>query len=215
MGIIGTNTEDMFRDYSDEKLVELAADGDNGALECIMERYKNIIRIKTRSYYLVGADSEDVVQEGMIGLFKAVRDYRPDKFASFKTFAELCITRQILTAVKLSNRKKHIPLNSYISLDKQTFDEDSDQTLMDTLSSEVMTNPEDIIISNESVDYIQSKIGKVLSPFEFEVINSYLDGSTYVEMAEQLGKTPKSIDNALQRIKRKLEKYLNGENPLK
>ena len=157
---------------------------------------------------MIGADKEDIIQEGMIGLFKAIRDYQPEKTSSFKTFAELCITRQIITAIKTATRQKHIPLNSYVSLNKPIYDEESERTLMDVLIGKKGTNPEDLFISQEEVNAIEAQIGEILSDLEWEVLSSYLQGRSYQEIADDLNRHVKSIDNALQRIKRKLEKSL-------
>ncbi len=158
--------------------------------------------------FLVGADREDIVQEGMIGLFKAIRDYKEDKLSSFKAFAELCITRQIITAIKTATRQKHIPLNSYVSLDKPIYDEESDRTLLDVISEAKVTDPEEMIISQEEYTDIESKISELLSDLERKVLSLYLDGRSYQEISEQLNRHVKSIDNALQRVKRKLERYM-------
>lgn len=192
----------------DEELVLLASTGDNIALETLLNKYRNFVRAKARSYFLIGADREDIIQEGMIGLFKAIRDFRPDKLASFRAFAELCITRQIITAIKTATRQKHIPLNSYISLNKPIYDEESDRTLMDVLSGSKVLDPEELIIGKEELDSIQEQIGEVLSGLEWEVLMSYLQGKSYQEMSVDLNREVKSIDNALQRVKRKLETYL-------
>lgn len=151
---------------------------------------------------------EDIVQEGMIGLFKAIRDYKEDKLSSFKAFAELCITRQIITAIKTATRQKHIPLNSYVSLDKPIYDEESDRTLLDVISEAKVTDPEETIISQEEYTDIESKISELLSDLERKVLSLYLDGRSYQEISEQLNRHVKSIDNALQRVKRKLERYM-------
>lgn len=156
----------------------------------------------------MGADREDIVQEGMIGLFKAIRDYKEDKLSSFKAFAELCITRQIITAIKTATRQKHIPLNSYVSLDKPIYDEESDRTLLDVISEAKVTDPEEMIISREEYTDIESKISELLSDLERKVLSLYLDGRSYQEISEQLNRHVKSIDNALQRVKRKLERYM-------
>ena len=195
---------------TDEELCRLAQGPEGGAaLEFLLNRYKNFVRSRARSYFLIGADHEDIVQEGMIGLYKAVRDFRPEKLASFRAFAELCVTRQIITAIKTATRQKHIPLNSYISLNKPIFDEESDRTLLDVISEGRITNPEELLIGQEDLSTIESRIGKMLSPLEWEVLLAYLDGRSYQEIAEDLGRHVKSIDNALQRIKRKLQKYLD------
>lgn len=198
---------------TDEELCRLARGPEGGAaLEFLLNRYKNFVRSRARSYFLIGADHEDIVQEGMIGLYKAVRDFRPEKLASFRAFAELCVTRQIITAIKTATRQKHIPLNSYISLNKPIFDEESDRTLLDVISEGRITNPEELLIGQEDLSTIESRIGKMLSPLEWEVLLAYLDGRSYQEIAEDLGRHVKSIDNALQRVKRKMEKLLEQKN---
>ena len=197
-----------FQNLTDEEVVQICHEGDPLAEEYLLDKYKNFVRSKARSYFLVGADHEDIVQEGMIGLYKAVRDYRPEKLSSFRAFAELCITRQIITAIKTATRQKHIPLNSYISLNKPLYDEESDRTLMDVIMEGRVSNPEEILINREDLVNINDKIKEVLSGLEQDVLNAYLDGKSYQEIAESLGRHVKSIDNALQRVKRKLEKYL-------
>lgn len=193
---------------SDEDLVELVRQGDDEALEHLINKYKNFVRAKARSYFLIGADREDIVQEGMIGLYKSIRDFRDDKLASFKAFAELCITRQIITAIKTATRQKHIPLNSYVSLDKPIYDEDSDRTLLDVICGSRVTDPEELIINQEEFDDIEVRMGEILSDLERKVLMLYLDGRSYQEIAVDLKRHVKSIDNALQRVKRKLERYL-------
>ena len=197
-----------YADLSDEDVVALCRGGDHVAVEYLLNKYKNFVRSKARSYFLIGADHEDIVQEGMIGLYKAIRDYRPDKLSSFRAFAELCITRQIITAIKTATRQKHIPLNSYVSLNKPLYDEESDRTLLDVYTEGHTTNPEELIISQEDLNSIYTKIDEVLSGLEQEVLRAYLDGKSYQEIADNLGRHVKSIDNALQRVKRKLERYL-------
>ncbi|WP_031517267.1 RNA polymerase sporulation sigma factor SigH [Desulfofalx alkaliphila] len=192
----------------DEEVVEYARQGDNAALEYLINKYKNFVRAKARSYFLIGADREDIIQEGMIGLYKAIRDFRMDKLSSFRAFAELCITRQIITAIKTATRQKHIPLNSYVSLNKPIYDEDSDRTLLDVISGTKITDPEELIISREEFDDIEEKMGEILSSLEWKVLMSYLEGKSYQEIAEELDRHVKSIDNALQRVKRKIERYL-------
>jgi RNA polymerase sporulation-specific sigma factor len=193
----------------DEEIVQQAKEGSCKAAEYLINKYKNFVRAKARSYFLIGADREDIVQEGMIGLFKAIRDFRQDKLSSFRAFAELCITRQIITAIKTATRQKHIPLNSYVSLNKPLYDEESDRTLLDILSGTRITDPEELIISREEFVNIESKIGEILSDLEWEVLMFYLQGKSYQEIACDLDRHVKSIDNALQRVKRKLERYLS------
>lgn len=192
----------------DEEVVEDAREGVPAAQEYLINKYKNFVRAKARSYFLIGADREDIVQEGMIGLYKAIRDFRKDKLSSFRAFAELCITRQIITAIKTATRQKHIPLNSYVSLNKPIYDEDSDRTLLDVLTGTRISDPEELIISREEFYNIEEKMGEILSSLEWQVLMSYLEGKSYQEIAKDLKRHVKSIDNALQRVKRKLEKYL-------
>lgn len=192
----------------DEDIVRNARDGSMEALEYLIKKYKNFVRAKARTYFLIGADKEDIIQEGMIGLFKAIRDYKSDKLSSFRAFAELCITRQIITAIKTATRQKHIPLNSYISLNKPIYDEESDRTLLDVISCTRISDPEDLMIAREELTNIEAKIGEILSELEWTVLMSYLQGKSYQEMSAELDRHVKSIDNALQRVKRKLEKYL-------
>lgn len=198
-----------FEGMTDEQIAQCARDGDELALEVLLNKYKNFVRSKARSYFLIGADHEDIVQEGMIGLFKAIRDFRPDKLSSFRAFAELCVTRQIITAIKTATRQKHIPLNSYVSLNRPIYDEESDRTLMDVISEVQMAGPEELLISQEDYSNVESRISQVLSELEMEVLTSYLEGKSYQEIAKELNRHVKSIDNALQRVKRKLEKSLD------
>ena len=174
---------EKFENMTDEELVRLAQEGDNDALEYLLNKYKNFVRSKARSYFLIGADHEDIVQEGMIGLYKAIRDYRTDKQASFRAFAELCITRQIITAIKTATRQKHIPLNSYVSLNKPIYDEESDRTLLDVITEDNFSNPESMIISKEDVGAIKGKIGSILSELELDVLVNYMEGKSYQEIS--------------------------------
>jgi RNA polymerase sporulation-specific sigma factor len=201
-------TVEIYDEMLDESIVEAAREGDDAAQEYLINKYKNFVRAKARSYFLIGADREDIIQEGMIGLYKAIRDFRNDKLASFRAFAELCITRQIITAIKTATRQKHIPLNSYVSLNKPIYDEESDRTLLDVLSGTKVTDPEELVISREEFVDIEHKMGEFLSDLEWKVLMSYLDGRSYQEIAKDLRRHVKSIDNALQRVKRKLERYL-------
>lgn len=199
------------RDYAllaDEDNVQAVREGNSDALEHLINKYKNFVRAKARSYFLIGADREDIVQEGMIGLYKSIRDFRGDKLASFKAFAELCITRQIITAIKTATRQKHIPLNSYVSLDKPIYDEESDRTLLDIICGPKVTDPEELIINREEFSGLEGKMEEILSDLERKVLMLYLDGRSYQEIAVDLDRHVKSIDNALQRVKRKLERYL-------
>ncbi len=192
----------------DEAIIEAVHQGHSEALDYLIKKYRNFVRAKARSYFLIGADKEDIVQEGMIGLYKAIRDYREDKLTSFKAFAELCITRQIITAIKTATRQKHIPLNSYVSLDKPIYDDESDRTLLDVISGAKVMDPEALIINREEFDNMEDKMAELLSDLERKVLALYLDGQSYQEISEELNRHVKSIDNALQRVKRKLERYL-------
>jgi len=205
---------EIYDEMLDEAIVETAREGDDSAQEYLINKYKNFVRAKARSYFLIGADREDIIQEGMIGLYKAIRDFRNDKLASFRAFAELCITRQIITAIKTATRQKHIPLNSYVSLNKPIYDEESDRTLLDVLSGTKVTDPEELVISREEFVDIEHKMGEFLSDLEWKVLMSYLDGRSYQEIAKDLRRHVKSIDNALQRVKRKLERYLEKRDEI-
>lgn len=197
-----------FADMADEQVVGLAQQGDSVAVEYLLSKYKNFVRSKARSYFLIGADHEDIVQEGMIGLYKAIRDFKSEKLTSFRAFAELCVTRQIITAIKTATRQKHIPLNSYVSLNKPIYDEESDRTLLDVISEEVPSDPEAMLIDREDLSFIEGRIGEMLSDLEKQVLVLYMEGKSYVEISQAMGRHVKSVDNALQRIKRKLQKYL-------
>lgn len=201
-----------FEMMSDEEVVDIARAGSVLAQEYLINKYKSFVKSKARSYFLVGADREDIIQEGMIGLYKAIRDFRSDKLASFKAFAELCITRQIITAIKTATRQKHIPLNSYVSLNRPIYDDDSDRTLMDVVPGSQVLDPEQVVINSEELGSMEKKITELLSDLEWKVLNSYLDGKSYYEIADDLQRHVKSVDNALQRVKRKLERYLDSKN---
>ena len=194
---------------TDEELIaEIKDNMNNAALEYLIHRYRSFVRAKARSYFLIGADREDIIQEGMIGFYKAIRDFKRDKLSSFHAFAELCVTRQIITAIKTATRQKHIPLNSYISLNKPIYDEDSDRTLLDVISGVKVADPEELVISREEFLAIEKKMEEILSDLEWQVLMAYLDGKSYQEIALGLNRHVKSIDNALQRVKRKLERYV-------
>jgi len=199
--------------YKDEELVDLARTGDDQAIEQLLNRYRHYARAKARSYFLAGADKEDIVQEGMIGLYKAIRDFQADKNTAFRAFAELCMTRQIITAIKTATRQKHIPLNSYVSLNKPAPDEEDDsRSLEESLETRTISDPADLVVSAEEIANIRASVGKVLSAFETEVLQLYMDGKSYQQIADMLGRHVKSIDNALQRIKRKLEHHMLGRS---
>jgi RNA polymerase sporulation-specific sigma factor len=189
----------------DEDLIAAFHAGNVEVLEYLIKKYTNFVRVKARTYFLMGAEREDIIQEGMIGLYKAIRDFRSDRMSSFKAFAELCITRQIITAIKTATRQKHIPLNSYVSLDKPIYDEDSERTLLDVIGSPKGSDPEEMIIKQEMFGKLEQTMSELLSAFESRVLALYLEGLSYHEIANYLNKHVKSIDNALQRVKRKLE----------
>lgn len=196
-------------------ILAYAKKGEPLATEYIINKYKNFVKSKSRTYFLIGADHEDIIQEGMIGLYKAIRDYSPEGGSSFKSFADLCITRQIITAIKTATRLKHQPLNSYISLNKPVYDEESENTLMESFFEKQHLDPEEIMINKERFDFIEQKLAVNLSKYETEVLKGYISGKSYVEIASKLGKTEKSIDNALQRIKKKIEKLMSNSDDSK
>jgi len=201
-----------FDDLTDEQLIELVHQGSTDALDYLITKYRLFVKAKARSYFLIGADKEDIIQEGMIGLYKSIRDFKGDKLSSFRAFAELCITRQIITAIKTATRQKHIPLNSYVSLDKPIYDEESDRTLLDVITGSESEDPEHLMIHREEYSHLEEKIGEILSELEQQVLALYLDGQSYNEISEELNRHVKSIDNALQRVKRKLERHLDIES---
>ncbi|MBA4687747.1 MAG: RNA polymerase sporulation sigma factor SigH [Candidatus Galacturonibacter soehngenii] len=201
---------DKYTKMSDEELISLAQNGNNQVVDYLMEKYKNFVRKKAYELFMIGGDNDDLIQEGMIGLFKAVRDYNRQKETSFFTFADLCISRQMYTAIHASKRKKHIPLNTYISLYAGISEEENDeQTLMNRVYSIHDKNPEELFIDKENEGYIEEQMQENLSTFEMQVINLYLTGMSYVRIAEILERTPKSVDNAIQRIRSKLSLILS------
>ena len=193
------------KNMEENALLELAKNGDSLAIDFIFDKYKNFVKAKSRTYFLIGADREDIIQEGMIGLYKAIRDYSPNGGSSFKSFADLCITRQIITAIKNATRQKHQPLNSYVSLNKPVFDEENENSLMETFLEKQHLNPEEIMINRERFVFLEEKLSSSLSKYETEVLKGYLAGKSYLDIATKLNKPEKSIDNALQRIKKKIE----------
>lgn len=196
-----------YKDYTDEELIEKLRAGDTEIAEYIMEKYKPLVRKKTNAMYLIGGETEDLIQEGMIGLFKAVRDYKPEKEVSFFAFAEICITRQLYSALEASNRKKHIPLNTYISFSNQN---NSEGVLLEQTITEQNISPEQMMIEREGKKELFDKLEEKLSPLERKVLYLYLEGHSYTQIAELLSKPAKSIDNTLQRIRAKV-KLLKAE----
>ena len=197
-----------YETLSDEDLLSLHRAGDARAEEALYARYKQIVRSKARTYFLIGADREDIIQEGMIGLYKAVVDYQFDKNTSFRGFAELCITRQIISAIKAASRKKHIPLNTYISFNRPAYESETGLTLIDVLSSTRISDPEEVLLGRESYAAVADSIEHSLSRLERDTLGLYLYGYSYQQIAEHLQVTTKSVDNAIQRVKKKLEARL-------
>jgi RNA polymerase sporulation-specific sigma factor len=208
----GIAKHDRWRtERTDDEMVLSARNGDDAALAELLTKYRAFARVKARSYFLVGADREDIVQEGMIGLYKAIRDFNPDMQSSFRAFAELCVTRQIITAIKTATRQKHGPLNNYVSFSRPVgSDDDGERVLADVLPTVQISDPADLVISAERIRALQAHFDEVLSDLETEVLRLYVEGKSYQEIAERLQRHVKSIDNALQRIKRKLEGHLKA-----
>src|ERR1700751_2378730 len=197
----------------DEQLVGCAKGGNEFASEYLINKSRNFVRVKAKAYFLVGADREDIIQEGMIGLYKAIRDFNPELQTSFRAFAELCITRQVITAIKTATRQKHGPLNNYISFSRPVLtDDEGERTLGDLLPTVAVSDPADLVISAERIRALQEHFDTVLSDLEAEVLRLYVDGKSYQEIAEVLKRHVKSIDNALQRIKHKLDGHLKARD---
>ena len=190
--------------FNDEKLAELAQAGDETAEEVLINRYKELVKSRARMYFIAGADAEDVIQEGMIGLFKAVRDYCSDRDTLFRTFAAVCINRQIITAIKTAKRMKHGPLNNSISLNRPLEESGGEKDVIENILAAPVSNPEEMILIQDTIDEITSAMSQILSKFELQVWQLYISGQNYTDIAEKTGKSPKSINNALQRIKRKI-----------
>lgn len=193
----------------DYELVDMAKQGDKYAINKLIEKYSIMVKAKAKTYFLVGADKEDIIQEGLIGLYKAIRDYDEDKTCSFRHFADICVTRQIITAIKTATRQKHIPLNTYISLNIPMFEEESERTLYDMVTTSLDNDPEGLVIDKEAYKDMENRMKKTLSKFEEEVFIRYLSGQSYSDIAISLSKDAKSVDNAIQRVKKKLEKNLS------
>ena len=198
---------------SDEELVATYHSGHPEAMNVLLERFRDFARLKARGYFLLGADRDDIIQEGMIGLYKAIRDYRDDQAASFRTFAEVCITRQILSAVKTATRHKHGPLNSYVSLSTPvTETEDQERVLADVIPAPLIADPAEMVVSTENVLSIKMAFSDLLSDFEAEVLHLYVEGKSYEDIAGRMGRSAKAVDNALQRIKKKLELHMQDRD---
>lgn len=203
--------ENSYEEMNDEQIIEIINKGDLIALDYLINKYRNLVKSKAKTYYLIGGDREDIIQEGMIGLYKAIRDYDVSRLSSFTYFADTCITRQVITAIKTATRQKHIPLNSYISLNKPIYEGQSDRTMMETVCSIECEDPEHLMINRECLNLIEKKIEKILSELERDALMSYVDGMSYQEIARELDRQVKSIDNALQRVKKKMEAFLSEE----
>ena len=203
-----------YDNMTDEDLVEITKSGDKSAFEYLLNKYKELVNIKVSKYYIVGAEKDDIIQEGLIGLFKAIKSYKSDMKNSFKSFANMCIERQLITAIKSSNRQKHMPLNSYLSLNVSAYDEEdgkSDTPLIDVFNTTLIEDPLDTITKKEYYQNIEKTIDKSLSDFEKKVLNKYINGKSYIEIAEDLDTPVKSVDNAIQRIRKKAIKGLKQE----
>ena len=194
---------DNFNTLSDEELLSLINSDNKDALNYLINKYKELVYMKVSKYFIIGAEKDDLFQEGMIGLFKAIKSYKEDKHNSFKTFANMCIERQLITAIKTSNRQKHMPLNSYLSLNTSSYDDEDDKTLMDILNNKTVEDPLDTITKKEYYKTVENTIDKSLSDFEKQVLKKYIKGDSYVKIAEELDSPVKSIDNAIQRIRKK------------
>ena len=210
--ILGSvNSEQNEQDELDREYIKRIKSGDNIALNYIMDKYKNFVFSKAKPFFIVGAEKEDIVQEGMIGLYKAIKGYDETKDVTFKVFADLCIRRQIMTAIKSATRQKHIPLNSYLSLNKAAFDEEGDRTVLDVLDIETVPDPLDTITSRETYENLEMQMNELLSDFEQKVLNEYLNGCSYSEIATRLDSHVKAVDNAVQRIKKKVDKHIERD----
>ncbi|MBS5857824.1 MAG: RNA polymerase sporulation sigma factor SigH [Clostridia bacterium] len=198
---------------TDEEIIKEIRNGDKQALTYLMNKYKEIVNLKVGKYFMVGAEKEDIIQEGLIGLFKAIKTFNAEKNNTFKTFANMCIERQLITAIKSSNRQKHMPLNSYLSLNMSAYDneEENGAELMDTFDSKTIEDPLETIINKEYYDEIEKSIDKTLSQFEKQVLDRYMKGESYVTIAKRLDSPVKSVDNAIQRIRKKAMKNLPNE----
>ena len=204
-------SSNKYNEISDEKLIEQIRLGDIDAQNYLLEKYKSLVNMKANRFFLVGAESDDMIQEGMIGLFKAIQSFNLEKNNSFKTFANLCIERQLITAIKTSNRQKHIPLNSSFSLNTSAYDENDDTSVMEILETNFVEDPLDTITKREYMEFIENRIDKNLSGFEKQVLSRYIQGESYVDIANRLNSPVKSIDNAIQRIRKKAIKCLSNE----
>ena len=206
-------TTDKYHDLSDEQIIEKIKQGDEEALVYILNKYKELVNMKVSKYFIVGAERDDTVQEGMIGLFKAIKSFAPDKQNSFKSFANICIERQLITAIKSSNRQKHMPLNSYLSLNTAAYDNEEDSVeLIETFNNKTVEDPLETIMKQEYLNEVEDAVNKNLSKFEKQVLDRFLRGESYVKIAKNLDSPVKSVDNAIQRIRKKAIKNINEKN---
>ena len=207
-------TTDQYYNLTDEQVVSLIKEGDEKALSYLLEKYKNLVNVKVGKYFIIGAEKEDIIQEGMIGLFKAIKSFNEEKQNSFKTFANICIERQLITAIKSSNRQKHMPLNSYLSLNTSAYDNNEDDSveLIDTFNSKMIEDPLETVMKKEYYTEIETAVNKNLSKFEKQVLDRFIKGESYVTIAQKLDSPVKSVDNAIQRIRKKAIKNMFGEN---
>ena len=205
---------DNYNHLEDEKIISQIKQGDEKALSYLLDKYKELVNIKVSKYFMIGAEKEDIIQEGMIGLFKAIRNFNPEKQNSFKSFANICIERQLITAIKSSNRQKHIPLNSYLSLNTSAYDNNGEENsveLIDTFNSNTIEDTLETIMKKEHFEEVETNLNKHLSKFEKQVLNKFIEGKSYTKIAEQLNSPVKSIDNAIQRIRKKaIKNMFNG-----
>lgn len=208
---MAVETAFSLKNKTDEELTEIAKNGDKEVLEYLLKKYKDLVDMKVGKFFIIGAEREDIVQEGLIGLYKAIKSYNNEKESSFKSFANMCIERQLITAIKTSNRQKHIPLNSSISLNADAYDDNSNEELMDKLDMQVLEDPLETITKKEYYKTIETKIDEHLSKFEKQVLRRYASGESYVSIAEKLAAPVKSVDNAIQRIRKKANKNINFE----
>ena len=198
-----------YKNMSDEDLIETIKSGDKNALEYLINKYKELVNMKVSKYFMVGSEKEDIVQEGLIGLYKAIKSYSPEKQNSFKTFANMCIERQLITAIKSSNRQKHQPLNSYLSLNASAYENDEETSILDTYDAHQIEDPLETITKQEYYKSVETAIDKSLSNFEKQVLNRYMQGESYIQIAEKLDTPVKSVDNAIQRIRKKATNSIN------
>ena len=205
------NYQHSYSQLPDDEILELHRQGDDGALDFLINKYKPLVRLKSRTYFIIGADRDDIAQEGMIGLFKAIRDYKPHSGASFYSFAAMCVTRQIITAIKAASRQKHMPLNSYISFSEPAQgNNDTHDILLEKLTNTRSSDPEELLIGREDKQFIEASIEKILSAFEFKVLCLYLSGNSYSEIATALSSNTKAVENALGRVRRKVSKIVES-----